>query len=456
MIYRLTAVAAFAAFLAVSCSHGDSPDHSHNGENAAASVNAHDHDHAQDHDHKHEHGEIHAQDHDNDDTHAHTTENAHDVHDHDIAETADPHDGHDHADGEGLAPADEAWEALVQLATAKVEYRHLDIVVTVPGRIVPNRNKVAEISPFIESSVNRVFVEIGDRVREGDVLVCLTSPDVGMLRAEYDRAKAEAEIAAVALDRQRKLFAEEIIPRKTLEEAELKDRVARVDVEYAMKKLLALGIGPGEIDNAPSGHSEAVGSTIHVTAPLSGVITLKDAHIGRKVGPGDRLFEIIDLSDVWLEADVFEKDLSLVKTGRIVRVSVSAWPGETFTGVISHVGDVLNESTRTVRILAAIDNREGRLKPGMYADTGIVVGEKENALVVPRESVLDDENLKIVFVREPAGYHRHVVRTGISDGPYIEIIDGLSAGDIVVTRGAYQLKSRARMATVDPHAGHNH
>ena len=355
-----------------------------------------------------------------------------------------------------MLPAGEPWEALVGLDTAVADYRALELLLPVPGRIVPNRNRVADVSPFIESSINSVYVNIGDRVNAGDVLVCLTSPEIGMLRADYDRARVESELAVKRFERSKKLFEEEIIPIKTFQEAELDYTVAEVNLDYARKKLLALGITSDEIDDPPTVHSEAVGTTIHVTSPIAGVITMKDTRIGRKVGSGDKLFEIIDLDTVWLEADIFEKDLARIRIGQKAYVTVTAYGDETFSGTIYHIGDTLDSDTKTVKVLVEIDNGSGLLKPGMFAETGIAVGAIEQALVVPSEAVLDDENLKIVYVKETGGYHRHVVTTGISSGRYIQILDGIDKGAVVVTTGAFQLKSRTAMSGIDPHAGHNH
>ncbi|OQX95507.1 hypothetical protein B6I21_05010, partial [candidate division KSB1 bacterium 4572_119] len=110
----------------------------------------------------------------------------------------------------------------------------------------------------------------------------------------------------------------------------------------------------------------------------------------------------------------------------------------------------------TIKILVEINNKNEKLKPGMFANTHIVIGEKEKALVIPKEAILEDENLKIVFVKEALGFHRHIVKTGIISDEFIEIVSGLSEGDVVVTKGNYQLKSKLKMSTIDPHAGHVH
>jgi membrane fusion protein, heavy metal efflux system len=372
---------------------------------------------------------------------------------------------HTHEDGSTHDPelesgdvilVEEEWSKLIGLETTTVIRNAIELVISVPGQIVPNQNQHAIVSPFIESSVNCVFKNVGARVNEGDMLACLSSPDIGILRAEYDKAKAELEIQKQNYERKEKLYKENIISNKAFQAAELVKKLAEVNYNYSLKKLLALGIKENEIDNPPSDHSEAVGSTIHLYAPISGVITFRDASIGQKVNPSSKMFEIINLNNVWLEADIFEKDLTKIKIGQKVKVSVTAYGEEKFSGKIFYIGNTLNKDTKTINILVELNNRNEKLKPGMFANTFIVVGEKQKALVIPKESILEDENLNIVFVKEDAGFHRHVVTTGIISDEFVEIVSGLGAGDIVVTTGNYQLKSKLKMSGIDPHAGHVH
>lgn len=392
--------------------------------------------------------------------------NKHDGHEHDhesagnvVHTNGKDHDEtsaqHEH-DEEGMVHVEGEWEKLVDLHTAAVERRAVEMIVSVPGEIIPDQNQIAVVSPFIESSINCVFVNIGDRIKQGDMLACLASPEIGILRAEYDKAKAELSIKRKNYERKKNLVKENIISQKSYQDTELEYKVAEVQYNYAVKKLLAMGVKKEEIDNPPTGHSEAVGSTIHVYAPISGVITYRDAKIGQKVNPSNKLFEIVDLNTVWLEADIYEKDLVKIKSGQKVNVSVSAYPWEIFIGEIFYIGSTLNHDTKTIKILVEINNENEKLKPGMFANTGIVVGEKSNALTIPKEAVLEDENLKIVFVQEEHGYHRHVVETGIESGKYIEVLSGIHEGAVVVTKGNYQLKSKLKMTGIDPHAGHNH
>ena len=348
------------------------------------------------------------------------------------------------------------WERLIGLETARVERMELERVITVPGQIIPNQNKIAIVSPFIEASINCAFVNVGDRVKEGDELACLTSPEIGILRAEYDKAEAELDIRKQNFERQSKLYSESIISKKAFQQAELEKNIADVNFNYASKKLLAIGVTQEEIDEPPTGHSHAVGSTIHIHSPISGVITNRFGSIGQKVNPSHELFEIIALENVWCEADIFEKDLTRIKKGQTVHVRVSAYQNDYFTGKIFYIGSTLDSDTKTIKILVEIGNKGEKLKPGMFANTNIVIGKKANTLVIPKEAILEDEGLQIVFAKEPQGYHRHVVTTGIVSDPYIEILSGLSEGNVIVTKGNYQLKSKLKMSGVDPHAGHVH
>lgn len=389
--------------------------------------------------------------------HEHTHEGEENTHTHEETDEAQADTEHDHEHStEDIIPVEGAWEKLIGLETVSAEIAPIELLISAPGQIIPNQNQVAIISPFIESSVNCVFVNIGQQVKKGDLLTCLASPEIGILRAEYDKAKAELEIEKQNYARKKKLFDEKIISDKAFQESELQQRVAEVNFNYALKKLIALGIKEEEIDSPPVGHSDAVGSTIHIYAPIDGVITQRDASIGQKVDHSSRLFEIINLNNVWLEADIFEKDLTKISIGQKVRVRVSAYEDEAFNGKIFFIGSTLNKNTKTIKILVEINNKSGKLKPGMFARADIVVGQKERTLVIPKRAILDDENLKIVFVKEETGYHRHVVKTGIVSDEFVEILSGLNAGNVVVTNGNYQLKSKMKMSTIDPHAGHSH
>jgi len=394
----------------------------------------------------------------------------HSNHEHDIDEQ--DHESHSHVSESIESHEDETeegenhdqeilqtgknWEELVNLKTFVASEMPIELILEVPGKIIPNENQIAEVSPFIEASVNKILVNIGDRVEAGEDLACLICPEIGILRADYYKAKVELEIEKENFDRQSKLFRENIVSRKSYQQTELNYKVAQVNYEYARKKLMAMGIKENEIDHPSSEHSDAVGATIHLHAPISGIISYRNLRAGEKVDNSDKLFEIINLTSLWLEADIFEKDLTKISLGQKVKATVSAYDSIQFQGKIFYIGNTLNPETKTIKIMAEIGNKEEKLKPGMFAKTRIVIGKKSNSLLVPKEAVLTDEALKVIFVKEGEGFHRHIVTTGIESDQYIEILSGLSIGAKVAIQGNYQLKSMYKMSSVDPHAGHNH
>ena len=325
-----------------------------------------------------------------------------------------------------------------------------------PGEIITNPNMAAAVSPFINASINRVFKNPGDRVQKGDILACLTSPEIGLQRAEFSKAKAELEIATDNHQRQQRLLDEKIISYKVYQAAELAYKIARTNYDYSVKKMMATGIPKAELEQPPEGHSDAVGSTLHISAPISGIITFRDAIIGEKIAAGKKLFEIVNLAKIWLQMDIFEKHLTQVQKNQTVRLRTAAYPEEIFTGEIFYIANTLDPESKSIKILAEILNPNEKLKPGMFADTEIITDDSHEVLSLPRTAVLEDGNQKIVFVKESTGFHRHIVETGIEADQYVEITAGLEPGMEVVLAGNYQLKSKSKMSGIDPHAGHNH
>jgi RND family efflux transporter MFP subunit len=159
----------------------------------------------------------------------------------------------------------------------------------------------------------------------------------------------------------------------------------------------------------------------------------------------DQTTEILTIMDPTLlviDAEIYEKDIARIRTGQQVEASIPAYPGETFTGKITYISDVLHEETRTITVRSEVDNREYKLKPGMFADIKILLNYQTKALVLPIEAILDDKKDKIVFIKLDGNYIPQVIKTGAENRGYVEILAGLQEDDEVVTKGNFQLKSK--------------
>lgn len=237
-------------------------------------------------------------------------------------------------------------------------------------------------------------------------------------------------------------------------------RNADITLNKVRQKLQVSGLTLDDIDKIiQTGQPSAM---FYVTAPASGQITKQHVTVGTTVEKNDVLFSILDTDIVWVQGEVHEDTLALIKDkwqiGSEVRISVVAYPETTFTGKISGISDVVEPEEQTVHFWAEIENPDHALKPGMFAEQTIVLGKGIDVLSVPLNAVLEDRGSRFVFVEYGAVYTRHEIVVGAKDDRYIEVQDGVMPGERVVVQGTHQLMSAlaASSQVTDPSAGHGH
>lgn len=317
----------------------------------------------------------------------------------------------------------------------------------VTGTITYDANRVSHIGPRIDGRVVRLAADIGERVRGGQVLAILESPEVGQIRADESEAEALVGIARENYQRERRLEEQGISSRKELLEAEAELRRMEASLNSARQRLQVLGAGRGE------------GGQYALAAPFPGVIVERHASLGEMASPADQLFTVANLDRLWIELDIYERDLARVTRGQAVDVTTAAYPGRTFPGQIVYVGDILDPEKRTVRARVEIPNPGGMLKPGMFANALIrVSGGGPPMPVIPQEAVQEVEGRRVVFVpgNRPGEFRAHPVEIGEStDDGRVLVLSGLTPGDRVVTTGAFALRSELAEGEIGE-AGHGH
>ncbi len=186
-------------------------------------------------------------------------------------------------------------------------------------------------------------------------------------------------------------------------------------------------------------------SQLVLRAPINGVVVEKMAIEGARFAPGDVLFKLADLSDVWVQAEVAEQDQGSVHLGQAVQVSIDAYPQQTFSGKVSFIAPLLNGSTRTVRVRVELPNPQGRLRPGMYAN--VEISEPlPAALTVPVAAVIDSGVRQVVLVQVAEGrFQPRTVKLGARNADYVEVLDGLGAGEQVVTRANFLIDAESNL-----------
>jgi cobalt-zinc-cadmium efflux system membrane fusion protein len=327
-----------------------------------------------------------------------------------------------------------------EIKTVTASSRPMRAQLRAMGKVLAPQTRKAIVSYAFPARIAELHVKVGDWVKAGQKLVTLQSEEVGKARAEYFKTQADFELARTNLDRGRTLFDRGVGARKNLVTAEAEFKVAEANLDAAEKKLHVLGFSEAQVDELNRSHQ--INPIISLYAPIRGKIIAFSAVLGAMVDQNTEILTIMDPRVLWIDAEIYEKDIARIQLGQEVKVSVPAYPAESFLGKVIYIGDVLKEETRTITVRTEVPNRDAKLKPGMFAEMTIYLNHQDKVLAVPEEAVLDDRDDKIVFVRVDDGYQLRVVRIGMKDAGFREIVDGLETGEEVVTVGSYQLKSK--------------
>lgn len=377
-------------------------------------------------------------------------------------------DGNDKASGReetleatdpNVVVLDSAAQQNVGLRVETAQLRTVLQTIQTTGVVGPNETRVAHIRPLARGRIEKVHVRLGDRVRAGQPLLAYDNIELGELIGEYlsavaalEKATAEAEVTKRSLERAQNLVELGAVARAEYERrnAEYKNALAAVNSQKAEiakieEKLHRFGLTDADLEklNTPTHtqyHREASHSVLR--APFDGIVIKADVAEGEVVETDRELFTIADLSTVWVQADVYEKDLAAIHKGQEVKVFVDAYPGETFVGKITYVSDFLDPKTRTAKVRCEVPNRDGRLKLEMFATIQIPTPKGQEVVVIPTSAVQQIDNQPVVFVRiSDTQFQRREVQLGAQSDGWVEVKSGVKTGEVVVTQGSFYLKS---------------
>jgi len=334
----------------------------------------------------------------------------------------------------------EAEKQVVEIETAKVTTKGLRSHLEAMGKILAHQSRKAIVCYAFSARIGQIHVTIGDWVKVGQPLVTLQSEEVGEAKSAFYKAKADFELARSNYDREKKLFDRGVGAQKNSLATEAEFKVAEANLNAAEKKLHVLGFSEESVKGIAETHQ--INPVITLFAPISGKIVQNNAVLGAMVDQSSEIMTILDPRLLWVDAEIYEKDIAKIRIGQNVEVSVPAYPGETFNGTICYVSDILKEDTRTITVRTEVENMGYKLKPGMFATIKIYLNHLSDSLVVPESAVLDDKDEKIVFIKREGKFFPQAVETGVKEKGFIEILSGLSEGDDIVTKGSYQLKSK--------------
>jgi membrane fusion protein, copper/silver efflux system len=333
------------------------------------------------------------------------------------------------------AGADSGNAAQIRIGTEKVQklgvrteavtMRALGKTVRAAGRVEPDERRIHMISPKFEGYVERLYVNVtGQPVGRGQPLFDVYSPELVSAQREYAIAQQGVQAMAGA-------GSEAQAGMKQLADSSLA-RLRNWDL-------------PAEQVNALVRSGEAK-RTITFRSPVSGIVTEKKAVQGMRFMPGEALYQVTDLSSVWVVADVFEQDIAQVRTGSKATVRINAYPDKTFEGRITYVYPTMKAETRTVPVRIELANPGQLLKPAMFAEVEMQVGGRAPVLAVPDSAVIDSGTRRIVLVQtQPGRFEPREVKTGARSENYVEVRDGVREGEQVVVAANFLIDAESNL-----------
>ncbi|CAG0124953.1 Cation efflux system protein CusB [Rhodocyclaceae bacterium] len=339
--------------------------------------------------------------------------------------------------------------AQVRVSVAKVQklgirsepatMRMLDKTLRAAGRVEVNERNIHNIAPKFEGWIEKLHVKTtGEPVKKGQALFDVYSPELVSAQREY--AIAVQGVAAL-----KDADGDTRQSMQKLAEASLQ-RLRNWDISEQQVKELAL-----------SGTTRRSLTFNAFHTPVNGIVLEKKALEGMRFMPGEMLYQIADLSSVWVIADVFEQDIALVKTGAKAKVKINAYPDKVFEGAITYVYPTLNPATRTIPVRLEIANTHGLLKPAMFAQVEISAIGEGKVLTVPVSAVIDSGTRQIALVQLAEGlFEPREISLGRRSDNYVEVLHGIAEGERVVVAANFLIDAESNLKAALGGIGHAH
>jgi len=304
------------------------------------------------------------------------------------------------------------------------------------GTVEFNADRMAKLLPPVAGQIQNLTVNVGDTVRRNDVVFVLSSREVAAAIAEHQSSHKDLELAEKTFAMTRDLFEHQAASRMALDQAESELAKARAKVRQTEESLQVLGV------DQPEDAATALQPRIPVRTPIDGTVIERNVTNGQFVGPENSpLITIADLANVWVQGDIFERDLRNVATGQKAEVTAAAYPDDRFSAQVSRIASVVDPQTRTAKVRFLVANPGERLKPGMYASINLFLPEATASLTVPTKAIFVENGRTFAYVQSgPREFARTEVEAVPSGSDRLRILRGVRSGDRVVSDGVLLLR----------------
>ncbi len=337
----------------------------------------------------------------------------------------------------------------VGLKVAPASLAQLTEYLHVTGTVQPIDSRISHVRPLARGRVLEVLVQVGDRVRDGQPLARFDNIEAGELLAQHQSAQAELQKLQIQqaafqrqLERTRRLVEIGAAPRKEAEQFEAEHRALLAAIRAQESSIAGLAARLRRFGLPEP--TASLSSVTSIASPFAGVVIKAQAAPGEVLEPGAELFSVANMTEVWVQAEVYEKDLGRIHVGQTAFVSVDTYPAERFPGKVTYISDILDPQTRTAKVRCEVSNQGFRLKLDMFAAVDVPTTFSRKAVAAPTGAIQQIEGKNVVFVRRSDDkFEARPVKIGkVVDGQ-TEIVAGLAGGEPIVVQGAFHLKSIA-------------
>lgn len=324
----------------------------------------------------------------------------------------------------------------------------------IPGVVAPNAYRQVTVTPLVSGRITRVDASLGDRVRRGQTIARIYSPQLAEAQTRYVSARAMLEAHDRELQRTQKLVEIGAASRQELERVHAEHAAQTAAVESARSQLELLGLPASTLEETAAGMK--LNAAAAVPAPIDGVVTERAGNVGLNVDPATKLFTIVDLSSVWVLADVYEHDASRVRIGDPATVSAPDLAGGPLRGRVSYIDPQVSPETRTAKVRIEVSNAGGGLRLGMFTDVLLESGGAGTPVtMIPRAAVQSVGDRSVVYLGDPARPDEFVereVQLGQTTGERVEVRSGVKPGDSIVTSGSFFVRAERERLGLRPAA----
>jgi membrane fusion protein, heavy metal efflux system len=315
----------------------------------------------------------------------------------------------------------------------------LRIDVVLPGEVVLNADRVAHVVPRVSGVVREVRKNLGDSVRRGEVMAVMESRELADSTAALLAARQRVSLAQSSYEREDQAWRKKVSPEQDYIEAKNKLAEANIELHTAEQKLRALGFSNEYIAQLP-GRKDDGTILYQIAAPFKGTVIEKHINIGEVLKDDSPAFLVADLSVVWVNLDVQQKDLPLVRVGQTASIGT----GNEASNIVGHIqflDPIATETNRTIHARIVVPNEDGRLRPGLFVTGRILAQSIRVPMLIPNDALVMVDGKMCLFVKFRDAFRSQPVTAGRTDGRYTEILQGLSPGQRYVAKGAFTLKS---------------